>query len=171
MAWGSNTLSDKDFYKLMARFADVTNIKTVEKYWQAAVEVIIRELYVNHSCRVPQIGTFVAEELKENIQHHVDDNGKDVYYHVPYRILPKFIPHDNFINDINMMAVTKQARKRAKQGNTTERDRMRRLRAQSFDLMVDIKDQKALESKKEFKELLKQKSEDLAKKQALEGNE
>lgn len=157
MAWGSNTLSDKDFYKLMARFADVTNLQTVEKYWTAAAEVIIREMYINHSCRVPLLGTFYAEEIPESIQKQKDENGNDIYYHIPKRIKAKFEAHDDFINDINMVAVTKLGRRRARRGEETERDKIRRMRADSLSAIGPMTEEKMEQTRTQFRELLENK--------------
>lgn len=171
MSWGSNTLCDKDFYKMMARFADAKSLKTVERYWTAALEVIIRELYVNHACRVPMLGTFTVEELKESVQKQKDEKGRTVYYHVPDRIKPIFTPHDDFINDINMIAVTKLARRRARRGTETERDKIRRLRADvvsEFDLTSEEKMEKAQE---EFKEVLRNKKKKITGKVDLSEDE
>lgn len=52
----------------MARFADVNDPRTCAKYWYAACEVIIRELFYNGTCRVPTLGTFTTKHIGESIQ-------------------------------------------------------------------------------------------------------
>ena len=68
MGWGNITLTDKEFFIQMARFADVNNLQTVQKYWYAACEVIIRELFYNGTCRVPGLGTFSTRKVAEQVQ-------------------------------------------------------------------------------------------------------
>lgn len=157
MSWGDVTLSDKEFYTLMARYAGVNNLSTVEKYWKAAVEVMIRELYINHTCRCPLIGTFNVKEIQESYQMQKDSNGNERMYKVEPRIIPSFIPHDDFVNDVNMFSVTKKARRRVRRGEMTERDYLRQIRADNFGVVGGISEKRMENSKRKFLELLQQK--------------
>ena len=157
MSWGGVTLSDKEFYTLMARYAGVNNISTVEKYWKAAVEVMIRELYINHTCRCPLIGTFNVKEIGESFQVQRGRDGEEKVYKVDARISPVFTPHDDFINDINMFAVTKSGRRRIRQNSMTERDYQRQVRAESLGIVGSLSEERMEASKKKFLELLQKK--------------
>lgn len=150
-------LTDKEFYKLMARYADVSNLQTVSKYWQAAVEVIIRELYINGTCRVPFLGTFSTKKYGEQIQIQKGPDGKEIIYRVPEREIPIFTPHDDMINDVNMCGVTKRYRKRLKAGTLTQRDYMRQIRAETLNVNGSLSEERLEASKIKFKELLNEK--------------
>lgn len=157
MAWGNTTLTDKEFFTQMARFADVNNLHTVQKYWYAACEVIIRELFYNGTCRVPGLGTFSTRKVGEQIQIQKGPEGREVTYRVPEREVPVFTPHDDMINDINMQGVTKQYRKRLKAGTLTKRDYERQIRAESLGVFGSLSEERIEASKKKFKEMLDEK--------------
>lgn len=157
MSWGDITLTDKEFYTLMARYAGVTNLATVEKYWKAAVEVMIREIHINHTCRLPLIGTFNVKEVEENFQLQRGPDGKEKMYKVEARIIPTFIPHDDFVNDVNMFGVTKKARRRIRKGEMTERDYLRQIRAENMGVIGSLSEQRMENSKKKFLEMLQKK--------------
>ena len=159
MSWGNVTLTDKEFFTQMARFADVTDPRTCAKYWYAACEVIIRELFFNGKCRVPSLGTFVTKHINSTVQIQKGPDGNKIIYPVMARDIPEFIPHDDMINDINMQGVTKKYRKRLKAGNLSHRDYERQARAESLEVVKNISQQKVEDSKEKFKELLKEKKE------------
>ena len=157
MAWGNTTLTDKEFFTQMARFADVNSLQTVQKYWYAACEVIIRELFYNGTCRVPGLGTFSTRKVGEQIQIQKGPEGREVVYRVPEREVPVFTPHDDMINDINMQGVTKQYRKRLKAGTLTQRDYERQVRAEALGVAGSLSEERIEASKKKFKEMLDEK--------------
>lgn len=157
MAWGNTTLTDKEFFTQMARFADVNSLQTVQKYWYAACEVIIRELFYNGTCRVPGLGTFSTRKVGEQIQIQKGPEGREVVYRVPEREVPVFTPHDDMINDINMQGVTKQYRKRLKAGTLTKRDYERQVRAEALGVEGSLSEERLEASKKKFKEMLDEK--------------
>ena len=157
MAWGNTTLTDKEFFTQMARFADVNSLQTVQKYWYAACEVIIRELFYNGTCRVPGLGTFSTRKVGEQIQIQKCPEGREVVYRVPEREVPVFTPHDDMINDINMQGVTKQYRKRLKAGTLTQRDYERQVRAEALGVIGSLSEERLEASKKKFKEMLDEK--------------
>ena len=157
MAWGNTTLTDKEFFTQMARFADVNSLQTVQKYWYAACEVIIRELFYNGTCRVPGLGTFSTRKVGEQIQIQKGPEGREVVYRVPEREVPVFTPHDDMINDINMQGVTKQYRKRLKAGALTQRDYERQVRAEALGVIGSLSEERLEASKKKFKEMLDEK--------------
>ena len=157
MAWGNTTLTDKEFFTQMARFADVNSLQTVQKYWYAACEVIIRELFYNGTCRVPGLGTFSTRKVGEQIQIQKGPEGREVVYRVPEREVPVFTPHDDMINDINMQGVTKQYRKRLKAGTLTKRDYERQIRAESLGVFGSLSEEPIEATKKKFKEMLDEK--------------
>ena len=168
MSWGNVTLTDKEFFTQMARFADVTDPRTCAKYWYAACEVIIRELFYNGTCRVPTLGTFTTKHIDEKIQVQKGANGEKVVYPVIARDIPEFIPHDDMINDINMQGVTKKYRKRLKSGNLSKRDYERQARADALEVAGNIAEHRLEASKEKFQELLKQKKEKFKGKVDLE---
>ena len=157
MAWGNTTLTDKEFFTQMARFADVNSLQTVQKYWYAACEVIIRALFYNGTCRVPGLGTFSTRKVGEQIQIQKGPEGREVVYRVPEREVPVFTPHDDMINDINMQGVTKQYRKRLKAGTLTQRDYERQVRAEALGVIGSLSEERLEASKKKFKEMLDEK--------------
>lgn len=157
MAWGNTTLTDKEFFTQMARFSDVNSLQTVQKYWYAACEVIIRELFYNGTCRVPGLGTFSTRKVGEQIQIQKGPEGREVVYRVPEREVPVFTPHDDMINDINMQGVTKQYRKRLKAGTLTKRDYERQVRAEALGVIGSLSEERLEASKKKFKEMLDEK--------------
>lgn len=157
MSWGNTTLTDKEFFMHMARYCDITNYRTAAKYWYAACEVIIRELFYNGSCRVPVLGTFTTKHIGESVQIQKGQNGKQAVYQVPPRDIPEFTPHDDMINDINMQGVTKQYRKRLKNDKLTKRDYERQIRAEILGVEGNLSEQRLAESKEKFKKMLKEK--------------
>ena len=159
MSWGNVTLTDKEFFTQMARFADVTDPRTCAKYWYAACEVIIRELFYNGTCRVPVLGTFTTKHIDATVQVQKGPNGEKITYPVVARDIPEFIPHDDMINDINMQGVTKQYRKRLKAGKLSKRDYERQVRAEILNVDGSLTEQRLEASKQKFKEMLKEKKE------------
>lgn len=155
MGLSNLTLTNKEFYKQAARWADVTNINTVVKYWEAFVEVIVREVYYNGSCKLPSVGTITTKTLPKTTQHQIDKNGKEHFYEVPARVLPVFTPEDDFINDINMQGVTKTYRRRLNQGQLSKRDYIRKARYE--DMSTKVTEEMVEDSKSKFQELLKEK--------------
>ena len=173
MAWGKITLTDKEFFTQMARFADVNSLQTVQKYWYAACEVIIRELFYNGNCRVPGLGTFSTRKVGEQVQIQKGPNGKEVTYLVPEREVPIFTPHDDMINDINMQGVTKMFRKRLKAGALTQRDYERQLRAEALGITKseNLSEERINESKIKFQKFLQQKKKKIKGKVDLKEDE
>ena len=171
MSWGNVTLTDKEFFTQMARFSDVTSPSTCAKYWYAACEVIIRELFYNGTCRVPGLGTFSTRKVGENIQIQKGPNGKEVIYKVPEREVPIFTPHDDMINDINMQGVTKKYRKRLKAGALSQRDYERQVRAEALGVVGSLSEERINASKEKFKKLLEEKKKKIKGKVDLEEDE
>lgn len=150
-------LTEKEFLTLACRFTDSTNIATAKKWWDAFYEVIIREMFFNGTCRVPNVGTFFTQEHGEYLQKNKDINGKEVIYTVPARQFPYFDASDQFINDINMMGVTKQYRKRLTKGMLTAADYERQIRAESLGVVGSLSEERIEKAKEAFKEVLKKK--------------
>lgn len=125
-------ITDKEFYTQACRWADTSNVQTASKWWNAFLEVIIREVYYNGTVRLPDLGTFKVKKIKEHTQTQKSANGKTTVYKVPARVLPVFVPHDNFIDDINMEGVTKAYRKRLNNDKLTSKDLAREARADSM---------------------------------------
>ena len=171
MGWGNITLTDKEFFKQMARFADVTSLETVQKYWYAACEVIIRELFYNGTCRVPGLGTFSTRKVGEQVQIQKGQDGKEVVYRVPEREVPIFTPHDDMINDINMQGVTKAYRRRLRAGTLTQRDYERQVRAEALGVVGSLSEERINASKDKFKEMLNEKKRKIKGKVDLEEDE
>lgn len=130
-------LTSKEFYTKACRYADSTSTETAKKWWRAFNEVFVHELYHNHTCRLPDVGTFDVRVVEESIQRQVAPGGELMVYRVPERIVPTFTPHDTFINDVNYAIVTKAGRKREKRDVVTKRDQDRKCRAEA-DGVSDI---------------------------------
>lgn len=154
-------LTNKEFYTQMARFADARNIQTVQKYWEAALEVIIRELFYNGTCRCPNLGTFSVDFKEEQIQVQKQKNGEFKTYAVPARLYPTFTPSDDMINDVNMQGITKSYRKRLKNNRLGTRDYLRIARAESIDPKRDQTEEKQKEAEERFRKFLQDKKEKL----------
>lgn len=162
-------LNKKEFLKQMCRWADSSSTAVADKWWTAAVEVIIRELYFRGVVNLPGIGIIKTQLIKGNVQEQPDPNtGEKIKYLVPERVIPTFKPCDQFLNDINMEGVTKAYRRRKKEDALTYNDYLRELRKEELMgvLVSDNKntftqdelwDSNALEKKKEaFAEKLKE---------------
>ena len=171
MGWGNITLTDKEFFKQMARFADVSSLETVQKYWYAACEVIIRELFYNGTCRVPGLGTFSTRKVGEQVQIQKGPDGKEAVYKVPEREVPIFTPHDDMINDINMQGVTKAYRRRLKAGALTQRDYERQVRAEALGVVGSLSEERITASKEKFKKMLDEKKKKIKGKVDLKEDE
>lgn len=152
-------LTEKEFFTLACRFADSTNTATAKKWWDAFYEVLIRELFFNGTCKVPNVGTFSTKEFGEYLQKQKDINGKEIIYTVPARQVPYFDACDQFINDVNMMGVTKAYRRRLKQGMLTSSDYERQIRAESLGVVGSLSEERIEKAKEAFKEVLKKKKE------------
>ena len=107
----------------MCRWADSLSTQTASKWWNAAFEVIVRNVYLQGSCRIPGLGVITTKEVKETYQKQINpETGETVVYKVPARVLPYLIASDDFVNDVNAEGVTKQYRKRLKANALTMRD-------------------------------------------------
>lgn len=157
MNWTATALTDKEFFTQMARFADVTNIKNCARYWNAACEVIIRELFYNGTCRVPTLGTFTTKHYGESVCVQKGEGRKQVVYQVPARDVPEFTPSDDMINDINMQGITREYRKRLKNNKLTKRDYERQVRAEILGASGNLSEERLEEAKKKFKQMLEEK--------------
>ena len=150
-------ITDKEFFIQMARFADVTNLATVQKYWNAACEVIIRELFYNGRCRVPVLGTFGVKTMKGYENSYTTEDGREIFYKVEERIVPTFTPQDQMINDVNRHGVTKAYRKRLKQGRLGVRDFEREARREAIFKENEFAVKREERAKDEFQKLLEEK--------------
>lgn len=120
-----------EFYNLLGRLYDARP-RTMQKFWNVVVEVIIRELYTSGIVYLPKIGYFVLEEKPSYVTKEVKKNGTVNYYEIPNRDVPKLLPDDEFVDDINMIGVTKSYRKRVNSGKKTLRDKEREHRAREI---------------------------------------
>lgn len=153
-------ITNKEFFKQACRWKDTTSVQTAGEWWSAFLEVIVREVFYNGSCRVPGLGTFTVRQEEGYVQTQRTVNGKLIQYKVPPRVYPLFAPEDDFINDINMQGVTKAYRKRLKKGELKARDYERELRAETVkmvDIVDDMVEQRREKAQEELQELLKTK--------------
>lgn len=160
MEFRAMMITNKEFFQQACRWKDSTSVQTAASWWAAFQEVIVRELFYNGTCRVPGLGRFGIEEHEGCYQKQKDEKGREVTYFVPPRVVPIFVPEDDFINDINMQGVTKAYRKRLRAGELTQRDLEREIRADSMASNAAIKDiieQRKEQSKENFQELLAKK--------------
>lgn len=150
----SKKQTDKEVYTGMGRLIGVT-AATMKKYLiEAVYEYIVRTLWLVGVVRIPNLGTFTLRRVAENVQVQRNIDGEEVIYRVPERDVPVFTPHDTFINDVNMMGVTKAYRKRKKNGVLTENDYKRQQRADIFGVYGSLSKERIEASEKEFGEFL-----------------
>ena len=134
----SDEIRKEEFYLESARWMDTTDIRKVQKCWDAFVETITRELFFRGKCVVPFIGTFYTRHIKEGVHKTHDQEGYEMYYYVPDHDMPAFRPCDSFINDINMQGVTKKFRTRLKQNKLNLRDRQRITKKEAMEILKDM---------------------------------
>ena len=152
-------LTSKEFYLDACRFADSKSTATAKKWWQAFVEVIVRQLYFNNSCYVPYLGMFGLKYLPQQTQTQKAPDGDGVVvYEVPERNIPIFSPNDSFVNDVNMIGVTKAFRKRQKKNKLTQRDYLRQQRAEMLGVEGSLSEAHLEAAKARFLETLKEKA-------------
>lgn len=153
----SDLLTNKEFFAIVARLLNVST-KTVQKYWEDGFyEAIVRQLYLTRNCRLPHLGTFGLRYMPEGESQQTTPDGKKVTYKIPERDIPIFTPHDDFINDVNCMGVTKKYRKRANNGKLTYHDYKRQKRAEEFGTFgssANLTPDRIEKSKEDFKDYL-----------------
>lgn len=125
---------ERDFIKTACRWADASAYHTGTKWWEAFKETIIGEMFYYGTVYIPGIGTFTSKYMKNGKQKQIDQYGVEHIYIVPERVIPVFTPEDDFINDINMHGVTKLYRARERKDQLTERDTIREMRAEVYQL-------------------------------------
>ena len=153
-------ITNKEFFKQACRWKDSSSTQTAADWWSAFLEVIVREVFYNGSCRVPGLGTFTTRFEEGKTWTQPMGNGKYATYTTPARVYPLFAAEDDFINDINMQGVTKKYRRRLKKGVLTARDYERELRAEAVnlvDIVDDMVEQRREKAQAELQELLKAK--------------
>lgn len=166
------SLTDKEFFTQACRWADAKNLKTAANWWDAFVEVIVREIFYTGTCRLPNIGTIHCKIIAESLQVQKTPQGREVVYRVPERMLPNiFVPEDHFVNDVNMQGITKQFRKRLKKGMLTQRDWERQARAESLNIEGSLSKERIEKAQAEFKELLENKKKKFKGKAVAENDE
>ena len=165
----SDKNTDKELYTDIARLLGVS-VQTVRKYIvDGFYEAIVRRIYLQKSCTIPNLGTFTLVHEPEYYQKQTNENGEEVIYKVPARDKPVFTPHDTFINDVNYMGVTKAYRKRARKNQLTAMDYRRQQRAAELGEFGSKSQERIEKSKENFKELLeKKKKEKEAKANAID---
>ena len=155
----SNKNTGKELFTDIARLLDVSP-QTAKRYIiDGLYEAIVRRIYLQRSCTIPNLGTFTLVHEPESYQKQINDNGEEVIYKAPARDKPVFTPHDTFINDVNYMGVTKAYRKRAKKNQLTAMDYRRQQRAAELGEYGSKAQERIEQSKENFKELLKKKKE------------
>nr|DAK83655.1 MAG TPA: DNA-binding protein [Caudoviricetes sp.] len=122
-----------EFCSAVSRYCDNAKEKVIRKIWKAITEHIIREIYYKNTCEIPLLGRFDVRKMEEKIQRQTTANGKEIEYVVPARIVPVFIPSDDFIDDVNGGGVTKSYRKRLKNNALTSRDYERMVRTEQME--------------------------------------
>lgn len=151
-------LTDKEFFIQACRWADAKNIKTASAWWDAFVEVIVREMFYTGACKLPNLGVLSCRQIAESLQVQKGPNGEEMVYRVPERYVPSiFVPDDGFINDVNMQGITKAYRRRLKAGQLTQRDWERQMRADALNVEGALSKPQIEKAQEEFKELLKEK--------------
>ena len=142
---GRGKSGEVEFFTMASRLNDTTPA-TAKAWWSCFYETILRDLFVSGQCYLPKIGHFVLEERKGGVQKQRQKDGTFKYYEVPTIDKPVLYPEDEFVDDVNMMGVTKSYRKRVKKKVLTARDREREKRARQF-LGIDYEEAEAEEQK------------------------
>jgi len=150
---------EKDFFLLAQRMADCKNV-SVTKWWNIFYEVILRQLYIAGAVYLPNIGWIELKKKEGRVFSRKGADGSIEIVDVPERNMPVFKPEDDFVNDVNLVGVTKNYRQRVKNGALTVRDKERERRTQAmlgdnFYLSEKAKDKRAEVLKDEFEERLK----------------
>lgn len=127
MKMRDNNITPKEFYTQIAKWMDVKQVATAQKWWEAILEVIVRECFYNEKCYVPNLGNFTLTYQEEYVQKQIHGN-EEKFYKVPGHYSVNFSPCDAFINDVNGQGITKAYRKRLKKKELTQRDIERQIR-------------------------------------------
>ena len=122
---------EKDFYLFAARLANANNAQVV-KWWDVFYEVIIRQLYLSGSVYLPGIGWLTLKHKESTRYTRQNSNGEIETVVLPERNEPVFRADDDFINDANMLGVTRNYRKRQRNGTLTARDKERERRGREI---------------------------------------
>ena len=122
---------EQEFFELCARMGN-TSVVQAKRQWKNFVEVIIRELYTSGMARLPFVGYFTLNHHKQRLEKIVDKDGVLNWFNIPERDTPVFKPDDDFINDVNMIGVTKSYQNRVRTGELTPRDKERERRAKEL---------------------------------------
>ena len=146
---GRGKSGEVEFFTMASRLHDATPA-TAKIWWDCFYETILRDLFVSGETYLPKIGHFVLEERKGGVQKQKQKDGTYKYYEVPTIDKPVLYPEDEFIDDVNMMGVTKSYRKRVKKKMTTKRDKEREQRARQY-LGIDYEEGE-MEEKKQIDE-------------------
>lgn len=142
---GRGKSGEVEFFTMASRMNGTTPA-TAKQWWNCFYETILRDLFVSGQCYLPKIGHFVLEERKGGIQKQKQKDGTYKYYEVPTIDKPVLYPEDEFVDDVNMMGVTKTYRRRVKKQMITARDREREQRARQF-LGIDYEEAEIEERK------------------------
>lgn len=138
-----------EFYNYVSRLYG-SRPKTIKQLWRAVVEVIVRELYTSGNVYLPDIGYFILKEKPAYIAKETRKDGTVHYFEMPERDVPVFYPEDEFINDVNMIGLTKSYRARKREGKLTLRDKEREIRAKQIMGLEYEEVDSAEERKKQF---------------------
>lgn len=122
---------EKDFFLLAQRLSDSKNI-SVTKWWNIFYEVILRQLYISGAVYLPNIGWLELKKKEGKVYTRKKSDGSVEIVDIPARNVPCFKPEDDFINDVNLVGITKNYRQRVKNGALTARDKLREQRTQEM---------------------------------------
>lgn len=122
---------EEEFFNLCARMGNISSIQ-VKRQWKIFLEVIIRELYTSGMVRLPYMGYLTLSHHGKKMEKIVDKDGVVSWFNIPERDTPIYKPDDDFINDINMIGVTKSYQNRMRMGELTPRDKERERRAKEL---------------------------------------
>lgn len=122
---------EKDFFLLAQRMADCKNVSVV-KWWNVFYEVILRQIYLSGAVYLPNIGWIELQKKEGKVFSRKRNDGTIEIVDVPERNMPVFKPEDDFVNDVNLIGVTKNYRQRVKNGALTARDKERERRTQAM---------------------------------------
>lgn len=179
--WQTFDLTPKEFYERACHLYQgkgSVDWHRAQDWWNAFVEVMVREIYCRGRVRLPIIGLFETNHIDAKyVQHTNKETGEVNYYYAPEHILPKFKPTDTFIDDINMAGVTQGYKAKLKTGTLSIRDYQRMLRADTIKIFEEGMGARETQTLNNFDDFLEQKKQNAAKefekwqKKKQEGNE
>ena len=150
---GTCRMTDNEFYKAVAVWANIKDPNTAKRYIDSIAEIIIRQIYYDGECKFPRLGTFKLKTVKGSTQVAMED-GEQVIYNIPEHYVPVFTPTDGFIDDVNETIVSKGGRRRARENRISEADKKRIARQIAREKVDSMSDEKRKQAEYDITEMI-----------------